>query len=405
MLRHVEPGSTGACSSVWVLVKKGAYLKASNHTILATLEHAENHVNMSSDLPLYEAIKRDLQARIESGELPEGARILPEIELAKQVGVSRSTARKALQALEMEGYLSRTAGRGSFVKARRKQPDTTAGPGRSTLAVTLFHIERFNHAGDILQGFMNTAVAAGHHAMVHPQLNGAYDEFEYLVNLRRSGIEGWALWLVKATQKNVNLLRNFQKSGNAIVLVDRYARALESDYVVTCNEKMAYVLTRELTRRGHETIALINFMHDNTVAEDRHAGYVRALSEADIPAESEYIITDTIQGPEALRMQILALLGLRRRPTAVFCATAHHAWFVAEELQRLGYTIPGDVELAVVDDNRMQEQVEFPILAAVQQSYEMGCMAAEMLQKRLQEPGMPWQKAELGYTLNFEPLA
>lgn len=77
-------------------------------------------MKLTSELPLYESIKRGLQARIESGELPEGARILPEIELAHQSGVSRSTARKALQALEMEGYLSRTAGRGSFVKPRHR---------------------------------------------------------------------------------------------------------------------------------------------------------------------------------------------------------------------------------------------------------------------------------------------
>ncbi|MFP4502691.1 MAG: GntR family transcriptional regulator [Candidatus Hydrogenedentota bacterium] len=359
-------------------------------------------MNLSSELPLYETIKRDLKARMENGELPEGTRILPEIELAKQVGVSRSTARKALRALEMEGYLSRTAGRGSFVKAC-KGKSGAAGTAQRTLAVTLVQIERFNHAGELLQGFMNTTVAAGYHGMVHPQMGPGADEFEHLVNVRRNGIQGWALWLTRASQKSVVLLQNFQKSGGALVLVDRYARSLESDYVVTKNAQMGCDLTRALIQRGHEHIALINFWDDSTVAADRQAGYRRALTEAGLPVLEEHIVLDRLRGPEALRMQLLALLGMRKRPTAVFCATAHHAAFLIEQLQRLRYTIPHDIQIAAVDDNRMAGQVDFPMLTATQHSYAMGCRAAQLLQERLEHPGIPWQQVELDYDLNFTP--
>lgn len=360
-------------------------------------------MELSSELPLYESIKRELKSRIESGELPEGARILPEIELAKQVGVSRSTARKALQSLEMEGYISRTAGRGSFVKGLRTSERAGRGAGQGTLAITIAQIERYNHAGLIVQGFMNEAVGQGCHAVIHPPIAPGMDEFEYLVSVRRSGIDGWALWLMDPSEKSINLLRNFQKSGCALCLVDRYARGLDADFVVTKNEEMAYVLTRELIRRGHEQIGIIAFPSDNTFTEDRFNGYKRAVQECGLPLRDDLIVIDQIQGVDPLRLQILGLLGRRERPTAIFCGSEHHAALLARELDRLGYEIPGDIELAMVDDNRYAETADFPILTAVQRSYEMGKIAAEVLGRRLAEPNAPLQQHFMDFDLNFSP--
>lgn len=359
-------------------------------------------MKLTIELPLYESIKRDLQARIESGELPEGARILPEIELAQQSGVSRSTARKALQALEMEGYLSRTAGRGSFVKARHRG-DSGALEDRGTMALTLFKVHGELHSAQILQGFMVYASSHGFHALLHPQIIEGSDEFEYLVGLRRHPADGWALWLHRATEKNLGLLRHFQRSGGALVLLDRFAPTLECDYVVTRNDDMTFDLTSELVRRGHRHIGFINFVHGSTVIEERHAGYCRALAAAGIPFEDDLVVTDLIQGNDALRMQILALLGLRRRPTAVICDSGHHARLLNEELERLGYAVPGDIELAAVDDNNLDAETEYPVLCARQRSFEMGHIAAELLHRRIEHPDAEWRRVRLDYDLNFTP--
>jgi DNA-binding LacI/PurR family transcriptional regulator len=360
-------------------------------------------LDLSSELPLYESIKREFKSRIESGELAEGTRILPEIELAKQVGVSRSTARKALQGLEMEGYITRTAGRGSFVKAPRRDDANAVQAGRGTLAITLPQIERFNHAGQIVQGFLNSALSNGFHAVMHPPISPVMDEFEYLVNVRRSGIDGWALWLVNPSEKNINLLRNFQRSGCALVLIDRFVRTLESDFVVTKNEEMAYTLTRELIRRGHRQVGIITFPGDSTFTQDRFNGYRRAIEEAGFTYNDELAIIDEIQGLDPLRLQILGLLGRRERPTAIFCGTEHHARLLVGELGRLGYSVPDDLEVAMVDDNRYGSELDIPILIATQRSYEMGRRAAALLQRRIEFPDSDWQQVFLDFDLNFTP--
>ncbi len=357
-------------------------------------------MKFSSELPLYESLKRALLERIKNGGLPEGTRILPEIELARTMGVSRSTARKALQALEMDGYLSRTAGRGSFVKSRRKTMGSALA-ARGTFGAAFCAADRFNHVGEVLQGFTNKAVADGFRVLVHPQSAEQADQFEYLVGVCNSDMDGWALWLAAPTEKTVGLLRHVQDAGCALVLVDRFVRTLDTDYVVTKNEEMTFELTLELTRRGRREVGFINFSDANTVNEDRETGYRRALADAGLDVNPDYLIRDGQGGQEALRLQILATLGLRRRPTGMCCASARHAAVLAEELQRLGYGIPEDVELAVIDDERMADRAEFPILCARQRSHDMGSIAAELLLNRLEHPDSEWQQVRLDYDLNF----
>ncbi|MDF0529233.1 GntR family transcriptional regulator [Tsukamurella sp. 8F] len=64
-------------------------------------------------LPRYFRAKLELQQRI--GELAEGASLPAERQLAEQLGVSRTTLRKALAELSAEGVLRREHGSGTYV--------------------------------------------------------------------------------------------------------------------------------------------------------------------------------------------------------------------------------------------------------------------------------------------------
>ena len=61
---------------------------------------------------LYRQIADQLRALIERGELPAGARLPPERDLATQLGVSRPSVREALIALEVEGLVEVRMGSG-----------------------------------------------------------------------------------------------------------------------------------------------------------------------------------------------------------------------------------------------------------------------------------------------------
>jgi DNA-binding FadR family transcriptional regulator len=73
---------------------------------------------------LYRQIADQIAALIEQGEYGAGARLPPERDLAKQLGVSRPSVREALIALEVGGYVEVRVGSGVYVHGAR--PDAMA---------------------------------------------------------------------------------------------------------------------------------------------------------------------------------------------------------------------------------------------------------------------------------------
>lgn len=63
----------------------------------------------------YSKIVDDIRTKIKEGALPVGSQIPTEVELAKQYRVSRMTVNKAIGILVQDGYIQRSAGKGSYV--------------------------------------------------------------------------------------------------------------------------------------------------------------------------------------------------------------------------------------------------------------------------------------------------
>lgn len=65
--------------------------------------------------PLYARVKAIVLARITAGDWPPGSALPAEMELARELGVSQGTVRKALDALAAEQVLVRRQGSGTYV--------------------------------------------------------------------------------------------------------------------------------------------------------------------------------------------------------------------------------------------------------------------------------------------------
>lgn len=72
-------------------------------------------LDFNADLPLYLQIKKGIQERILSGELRAGARLPATRDLARQLGVNRSTVTSAYDELLADGLLNSHVGQGTFV--------------------------------------------------------------------------------------------------------------------------------------------------------------------------------------------------------------------------------------------------------------------------------------------------
>ena len=79
---------------------------------------------------LYLTIVQDIMEMIQNGSLRSGEQLMTEAQLCEKYQVSRMTANKALSALVAQGYISRTAGKGSFVL----EPKVTKDIGSSNIS-------------------------------------------------------------------------------------------------------------------------------------------------------------------------------------------------------------------------------------------------------------------------------
>jgi GntR family transcriptional regulator len=88
-----------------------------NH--LATLPPLDS----SHALPLYRQLRDSIQNLLSSGVWQPDTPIPSEREMTESLGISRATVRQAIQELELEGWLVRLQGRGTFPAAQRlEQP-------------------------------------------------------------------------------------------------------------------------------------------------------------------------------------------------------------------------------------------------------------------------------------------
>ena len=93
-------------------------------------------INDSAVVPLYQQVKDDIRAAIESGKYKTNEKIPPEPELSAEYSVSRITVRRAVEELCAEGYLVKMQGRGTFVSKPRIHRKFTSGRNAASFTET-----------------------------------------------------------------------------------------------------------------------------------------------------------------------------------------------------------------------------------------------------------------------------
>lgn len=89
-----------------------------------------------ADGPLYLAFVQALENDVQSGVLKPGTRLLPQRDMASQLGLSVGTISRAYAEAEARGLISGEVGRGTFVQ-RRRLPADMRPPAPSTLNLAL----------------------------------------------------------------------------------------------------------------------------------------------------------------------------------------------------------------------------------------------------------------------------
>ena len=302
-------------------------------------------------------------------------------DVAERAGVSSMTVSRVIN---RSGYISQDAR--ERVEAAIAElgyvPNTLARSLRfkrtKTLACVLTDITN-PFFTTIARGVGDAANAQGFNVIFCNTDESESEQAEQLTALVEKRVDGILLVPAASSAEAVAFLRD-QKV--PVVVLDRRVPDCSVDSVRCDSEVGAYELVKLLMALGHRRIAILTGPQTVSTAQDRVAGYRRAMTEAGHSADPELIGYGTFTQAGGYQTA-KRMLALAFRPTAFFAANNFIAVGAYQAIREAGLSVPEDVAMAAFDDLPESLAIEPFFTVAAQPAYEMGRRATELLLQRL----------------------
>ncbi|CAH0121576.1 Arabinose metabolism transcriptional repressor [Paenibacillus sp. CECT 9249] len=235
--------------------------------------------------PLYQRIQYDIIRRIQSGELAEGDLVPSEKDLSLQYGVSRITAKNALNGLVERGLLSRYRGKGTFVRtspeAKRRRTFPTGD--NKTIAVILPAMKTKNDQR-LLDGLEKYCTKAHYNILVRITRESQDEEARAIEQFRETGADGFIIIPVERENYNDEILR-LSLDRIPLVLVSCFLKEIKTYSVSSDNVGGVREAVSDLIARGHRRIAYLSPEITNTATDERARGYELACMDHGMPID------------------------------------------------------------------------------------------------------------------------
>ena len=211
--------------------------------------------------------------------------------------------------------------------------------------------------------------------------NDPAKEKAYIDELRSYRPAG--LFIIPAAERGLSSELGYAiPQGIPLIFLDRRPSDWKGDAVVVANEDGAFQATQYLLKMGHTRLAMLSGPPHVAVADQRLAGFRRALAKHKVTIMPEYVQETRFDRDSGYR-SALRLLNMLPRPTAIFAANDMVALGAMLAIRELGLHCPKDVSLIGFDDLELGMFTD-PALSSVHQSgYQMGATAARILMERI----------------------
>jgi DNA-binding LacI/PurR family transcriptional regulator len=330
---------------------------------------------------LHVQLANALKGRIQSGLWPHGSTIPTEKALCDEFDVARGTMRQALQTLELEGYVRRQQGKGTFVTwSADSRPDSPRTMTRNARLAFVVPYVRDSSVPTIFSAFQQRVENAHAFVSFMQVNNDPRQQVQVLDRLIAEQTAGIALYPLDSEANEV--FRRVIAADIPLVLVDRYLKTLSTDSVTSDHFGGALQGVRHLLDHGHTAIGYATWHSPAVSMEHRFLGYQQALRERGLAFNPDWICT--VDGYPTIDISPLqALLSQPRRPTAIFAANDQIAIALYRAAFSLDLRVPEDLAVVGFDDLDVAAQLDPPLTTIAQPFKAIGETAADLLLRRL----------------------
>jgi len=251
---------------------------------------------------------------------------------------------------------------------------------------------------DVVRGVEDVASAHGYSVILCNTDENADKERHYLDVLLDKRVDGF---VVTPSGGNQEYFGELITSGIPISFVDRWLPGIEVDTAMVDNVEAAHQAVTHLIGHGHRRLAVMVASLQSSAIMERVEGYRRALDDAGIPAQSEYV-AESRSNIEAARTRATALLAQDPRPTAIFGTNNLVTVGCMHALVGQGLRCPEDIAVVGFDDFAWAGAFHPALTTVAQPAYALGQRATELLMQRLthtHDAAIPVRKETLRATL------
>lgn len=336
------------------------------------------------------AIASSLKNAIQTGELPAGARIASETEMASQWNVSPMTVHRALTELQRDGWVVRRRRAGTIVADRSTQP------------VTKIALVCTNYT-DLPQAAYFDGIEAGLGANQYllPLSTGNNPQEEARCLERALKECAAIICYPTGAPENTPLLKKAAER-LPLLFIDCTIDGVDADAVMTDNASSLQLGLRHLQQLGHRRIGYF-MQHPQRVssARERYAGYCAFLqNDLRQPDTQRWVrsFSQDLSWDDSYHAVEAALIELLSQPdpiTALACQQDSLMIQVQEACIRLSIALPDDLAVLSFSNTAFGQPFLRNVHRLVQRAPELGTLAAKRIQQRLASPDLAPQPLRL----------
>ncbi len=233
----------------------------------------------------------------------------------------------------------------------------------------------------LVRGAEDAALAAGYSLIVCNSDEDPQKEDLYIHSLWRRRIDGM---LIAPTQDGRSrAIHELVRRKLPFVFVDRKAKGVAADAVLSDNVRGAYLATKHLIERGHRRIGIVLGIPGATTTEERLAGYKQALEEAGISFSEDLVAWGSYR-IEGGRQATRKLLAIPNPPTAIFSTNNLMTIGLLQEVCAHQIMASNQVVVVGFDDLEWAGMIYPALTTVAQHPYDIGHKAFTLLHERIQ---------------------
>ncbi|MGO4127707.1 LacI family DNA-binding transcriptional regulator [Inquilinus sp. YAF38] len=313
-------------------------------------------------------------------------------DVARAAGVSKATAARVLggYGIVSDAVREKVLAVAKALDYRPNELARSMTTGRSgAIGVVVGDIENpfFSAA---VRGISDVARAAGYTVILANSGEDIAAEKDAIRTLIAKRVDG--LIVTPSRSREIDHLRDIQRSGRPLALLDRAIPELSVDTVTVDDREAAEAATRLLIEHGHRRLAYVTAcdtpehtyrdLADIHTASVRHRveGFLGACDKARIPLPAVRL---GAIGRAATRELAMDLLRSPEPPTAILASDSLIGLEIFKVARELGRSIPDDLSLITFHDADWTSVTSPPVTVIDQPVHQLGTAVAELLISRL----------------------